>query len=91
MPRQILAWQCKYCGAVKKTEKIASRHEKSCTSNPEARNCLLCEHSYKPEADANNPNPKLRCAVRNCDCSRAVSAECPVFKRRKDGGADNEI
>jgi hypothetical protein len=91
MPKQVLAWQCRYCGSLKKTEKIAVRHEKSCTQNPNPRNCILCQYSYKEkiEDDFLIGYGKLICSKRGCDCSKAVSADCPVFKRKEFNGEGN--
>jgi len=73
MAKQILAWQCRYCGAIKKTETIALRHELACLSNKDAHNCMLCEYQ---------PSRSHECSKRGCMCSKAVSANCTFFKRR---------
>lgn len=76
MARQVLAWQCKYCGEIKKTRNIAERHEKTCLQNPDAKNCVLCRYSKTDENSS-----ALMCTVRQIKCSRAVSADCESFHR----------
>lgn len=76
MARRIIAWECKYCGEIKKNETIALRHEATCIKNPEARNCILCIHSIP-----NSITGKLFCQ-KGKTCSRAVSAGCEHFKRK---------
>lgn len=73
MARRILAWECKYCGAIKKSETICERHEKTCLKNPDARNCIVCKHSY-------NRDVKISCCKGKV-CSRATSAKCEYFER----------
>lgn len=86
MARQILAWQCRYCGDVKKTRKIAERHEKTCLKNPEAKNCVLCIHSM------NDPYTNtLVCSVRKLNCSRAVSADCDQFQTLETSVGTREL
>lgn len=77
MARQVLAWQCKFCGTIKKTEAVCLRHEKACTDNPDAKNCMFCKYSYK-DTDDN----VLKCNKRKIQCTRAVSANCEYFKRK---------
>lgn len=78
MPRRILAWECRYCGAIKKSETICNRHEITCLSNPDARNCIVCKHSHTPA-----PVGPLKCRKGKI-CSRATSAKCEHFERRGD-------
>lgn len=73
MVRQILAWQCRYCGGVKKTKHIAERHEITCLQNPDAKNCVLCVNSITDPGF-------LFCSVRGIKCSSAVSASCEQFQ-----------
>lgn len=75
MPRQVLAWQCRFCGEIKKSEKIAARHEAACLANPDCRNCIVCKH------EESSPGSKSVCGVRGVNCSRAVSANCEDFGR----------
>ncbi len=75
MARRIIAWECKYCGEIKKSEKIALRHEASCLKNPDAKNCTLCVNSEKQEG-------RLICVKHGQYCSRAISAYCDDFVRR---------
>lgn len=76
MARRVIAWECKYCGEIKKSETIALRHEITCLMNPEARNCILCRHSMKDIETKNLVCQKGR------TCSRAVSAKCEHFRRK---------
>jgi hypothetical protein len=76
MATRTLAYECKYCGALKRTRVICQRHELTCFQNPDARNCVLCEH-MKTGASG-----KV-CAVTGKRCSVAVSASCMVFSRRQ--------
>lgn len=77
MARRVLAWECRYCGTIKKSETICERHEKTCLKNPDARNCVVCQHSHKPEGDS------LSC-LKGKKCSRATSAKCEHFKRKEE-------
>lgn len=76
MARRVLAWECRYCGAIKKSETICNRHEKTCLKNPDARNCIVCAHSAKSVS-------ALICSKGKV-CSRATSAKCEHFKREED-------
>ena len=77
MATRTLAYECKYCGALKRTKNVCERHEITCLQNPGARNCLLCIHKVE--------GPKGRtCSVTKKRCSAAVSAECEHFERRAD-------
>ena len=81
MPKQVLAWKCRYCGVLKKTETIADRHEKSCLQNPGAKNCIICVHSTNELGEFGEPHA-LVCHIKGCGCSRAVSANCDDFKKK---------
>lgn len=74
MARRVLAYECRYCGAIKKTENICLRHEKACMKNPDARNCILCQHSFKESST-------LMCGKGKV-CSQAVSVKCEHFARK---------
>lgn len=76
MARRILAWECRYCGAIKKTENICLRHEKTCMKNPDARNCILCKHS------SNKPGTRELLCQKGKKCSQATSANCEHFTRK---------
>lgn len=78
MARRVLAWQCKYCGEIKKSETIAVRHELTCVKNPDARNCMVCAYSVGSE------NTRELLCQKGKTCSRAVSAKCEHFKRKKN-------
>lgn len=86
MARRVLAWECRYCGALKKTENICLRHEITCVHNPDAKNCILCIHSNATETGKMRKE-KLLCNLGK-KCSRAVSAKCENFRRR-DGKEEN--
>lgn len=78
MARQIIAWQCEFCGEIKKSQYIAERHEVACLKNPHAVNCQICAHrTWDYEDD------KAVCSLTNKQCTRAVSANCNDFKREK--------
>lgn len=77
MARQVLAWQCKYCGAIKRTENVALKHEKACLKNPNPKNCIVCQHSY-----FNEEENYLMCRLRKIKCTKSVSANCDQFKPR---------
>lgn len=76
MATRVLAYECKYCGAIKRTKNVCERHELTCFENPKAQNCILCEHM----ADSSNGRV---CAVNGKRCSVAISASCKDFSRRK--------
>lgn len=78
MAVRVLAYECKYCGALKKSKKVCENHEIACLSNPNARNCLRCQHMTKL-ADGTKV-----CGVSNKRCSVAVSANCEDFLRREN-------
>lgn len=76
MATRTLAYECKYCGELKRSKTICERHELTCFQNPEAKNCVLCEHKVD--------SPKGRvCSLTGKRCSVAVSASCGQFVRRK--------
>lgn len=75
MAVRVLAYECKYCGALKKTKHICEKHEIACFSNPDAKNCLLCQHMRAGESGR-------VCAVTGKRCSTATSALCNDFARR---------
>lgn len=86
MARRILAWECRYCGAIKKSETICERHEITCLKNPQARNCVVCENGYKPTIEflsEDDKVPSLLCKKGKV-CSRATSAKCEYFARKDD-------
>ena len=74
MAIRILAYECKYCGTIKKTKYACEKHESACFSNPDARNCLLCKHMRGGKSER-------VCAVSGKRCSTAVSAFCNDFVR----------
>lgn len=76
MATRTLAYECKFCGALKRTKNVCERHEITCFQNPDAKNCILCKHS----ADAGKGK---FCVVTGKRCSVAVSANCDSFTRRK--------
>ena len=77
MATRTLAYECKYCGALKKTKTICERHELACFSNPDAKNCVLCQRVEKTARGR-------VCGVTGARCSVAISATCEMFVRRKD-------
>lgn len=79
MATRTLAYECKYCGALKRTKTICERHELTCFQNPEARNCVLCAHKKETKQGRS-------CAVTGKRCSVAVSANCEHFTRRNADG-----
>lgn len=75
MATRTLAYECKYCGMLKRTKNVCERHEITCFKNPDARNCMLCVNMEQ--------KGKVRvCAVTGKRCSVAVSASCEYFLRR---------
>ena len=76
MATRTLAYECKYCGALKRTKLICERHELTCFQNPDAKNCVLC-------ANMRNSAEGRVCAVSGKRCSVAVSANCEDFARRE--------
>ena len=72
MPKRVLAWQCDYCGKLKKTELIARRHEKSCIKNPNRKNCIDCKGFSSGE-----------CIFRGIRCSSAVSPDCTEYIKKE--------
>ena len=81
MSRRILAYECQYCGCVKKTKNICIRHEAACKHNPEARNCQFCVHSERLEQRVKGGG-SLWCPVKQMACSSAISASCQHFISR---------
>lgn len=79
MATRTLAYECKYCGALKRTKNVCERHELTCFQNPKAKNCVLCEHIRQ------GAGGKV-CFVTGKRCSVAVSANCGSFTRRKADG-----
>ena len=75
MATRTLAYECMYCGTLKKSKNICERHEKTCLSNPEAKNCVRCVNSINSEKG-------LVCKGTGKRCSVAVSAACKLFTRR---------
>ena len=80
MATRTLAYECKYCGALKRTKNVCERHELTCFQNPDAKNCMLCENIRASAAG------KV-CVVTGKRCSVAVSANCEHFARRDNGTA----
>ena len=79
MATRTLAYECKYCGTLKKTKNVCERHELTCFENPDAKNCLMCNHVVS--------STKGRvCKVTGKRCSSAVSATCEHFDRRDNDG-----
>ena len=76
MATRTLAYECKFCGALKRTKNVCERHELTCFQNPDAKNCMLCQH-MKQTAQGR------MCAVNGKRCSVAVSATCESFARRQ--------
>lgn len=75
MATRTLAYECKYCGALKRTKNVCERHELTCFQNPDAKNCVLCRHMV-------NGGSGRVCAVTTKRCSVAISATCDSFARR---------
>ena len=75
MSTRILAYECDYCGALKKTKALIKRHEIACKQNPKCKNCLVCTH-------IDRSGEKPRCGLSGKLCSIAVSARCNDFNRR---------
>lgn len=76
MATRTLAYECMYCGALKRSKNICERHEKTCLSNPESKNCVRCKNS-------GSSSKGLMCKVTHKRCSVAVSADCEHFVRRE--------
>lgn len=75
MATRTLAYECKYCRALKRSRDICERHELTCFQNPDAKNCILCVHKTE------GANGRV-CAVSGKRCSVAISAYCEHFSRR---------
>ena len=76
MATRTLAYECKYCGTLKRTKNVCERHELSCLKNPDAKNCIYCEHMKSVEGI------KV-CAVNGKKCSVAVSSSCTRYSKKK--------
>lgn len=76
MATRTLAYECKFCGALKRSKGICERHELTCFQNPDAKNCLLCAHKV------DSINGRF-CAATGKRCSVAVSASCRLFVGRE--------
>lgn len=77
MATRTLAYECKYCGALKRTKNVCERHEITCFQNPDAKNCVLCNHCVDGETGR-------VCGKTGKRCSVAISATCEHFSRRDD-------
>lgn len=75
MATRVLSYECKYCGALKRTLKTCLRHEATCLQNPNAKNCVICENMKVEEG------VKI-CGITGKRCSVAVSAKCKHFSKR---------
>lgn len=75
MATRTLAYECMYCGALKRSRNICERHELTCFQNPNAKNCILCSNRVEV-------NGCHVCGVTAKRCSVAVSATCEHFVRR---------
>ena len=75
MATRTLAYECKYCRALKRSKNVCERHELTCFENPDAKNCILCINRK------DSPSGRV-CAVTGKRCSVAVSATCEHFIRR---------
>ena len=76
MATRTLAYECKYCRALKRSKNVCERHELTCFQNPDAKNCILCEHKTQV-------NGVKICGITHKRCSVAISATCEHFNRRK--------
>lgn len=76
MATRTLAYECKYCGALKRTKNVCERHELTCFQNPDAKNCVLCQNMRQGKGGR-------VCAVTGKRCSVAISANCEYFARRE--------
>lgn len=76
MAIRTLAYECKFCGALKRSKTICERHEETCLQNPNAKNCIRCEHH-----EFNQVQGITVCSITGKKCSSAVSAKCQDFKR----------
>lgn len=76
MATRTLAYECKYCGALKRTKNVCERHELTCFQNPDAKNCVLCQHMVQGKGGR-------VCGVTGKRCSVAISANCEDFARRE--------
>lgn len=76
MATRTLAYECRYCGALKRTKNVCERHELTCFQNPDAKNCVLCQHMSESKTGRVCPVTGKRCSV-------AVSAGCDFFTRRQ--------
>lgn len=77
MATKVLAYECKHCGALKRTKKLCERHELSCLHNPEARNCVRCANMVWQ-------GNKRICAEKLIQCNAASSAHCDKFIKKED-------
>lgn len=69
--KPIVAYQCDYCGTIKRTKKVMQNHELTCMKNPNAINCLKCVNAKDG-----------KCVITSKKCSKAVSAICGKFKSK---------
>ena len=75
MATRTLAYECQYCGTLKRTRNVCERHELTCFQNPDAKNCVLCVNMGESVTGR-------VCKITNKRCSVAVSATCEHFSRR---------
>lgn len=69
--KPIVAYECEYCGTIKRTKKVMQNHERTCMKNPNAINCLKCRNAQGG-----------KCTVTGKKCSKAVSAMCNNFQSK---------
>lgn len=93
MATKVEMWQCGFCGELKKRQNIAERHEITCLSNPNCKNCLVCVHCIETKEEMYDEGfytiITTTKTVRRCDlnrslCSQAVSANCTNFERKEE-------
>ena len=85
MARRVFAYECRYCGKLFKTYKIAERHEVSCLKNPDKINCVDCYY-FNPNYIVKLTNGQIAtqrtCMKKFKRCSKAISGNCTDFTPR---------
>ncbi len=82
MARMVMAYECQYCRALKRTKNLCIRHEQACKQNPDSKNCSFCIHSKLYD----KPMPgggRLWCEKRQIPATSAVGPRCENFTRKE--------
>lgn len=63
MATRVLAYECKYCGTLKKTRALMDRHELACLRNPKAKTAHVVSTSKITVMAARRARCLVSCAL----------------------------